>query len=65
MQDCRFPVQYVIRPQTNENRDFRDMQEELLLVFKKGDVAVALPSGRETVIESILLGEEEKEIALH
>ena len=64
MQDCRFPVQYVIRPQTNENRDFRGYAGRIASgVFKKGDAVVALPSGRETVIESILLGEEEKEIA--
>ena len=64
MQDCRFPVQYVVRPQTNENRDFRGYAGRISSgVFKKGDAVVALPSGRETVIERILLGEEEKEIA--
>lgn len=64
LQDCRFPVQYVIRPQTDENRDFRGYAGRIASgVFKKGDAVVALPSGQESTINSILLGEEELEKA--
>lgn len=64
MQDCRFPVQYVVRPQTDDHRDFRGYAGRIASgVFKKGDAVVALPSGRETTIDTIKLGDEEKEIA--
>ena len=64
LQDCRFPVQYVIRPQTDDHRDFRGYAGRVASgVFKKGDAVVALPSGRETSIESIKLGEKELNLA--
>ncbi len=64
LQDCRFPVQYVIRPQTDDHRDFRGYAGRVASgVFKKGDAVVALPSGRETSIESIKLGEKELDLA--
>ena len=64
LQDCRFPVQYVVRPQTDDHRDFRGYAGRIASgVFKKGDAVVALPSGRETTIDTIKLGDEEKEIA--
>ena len=64
LQDCRFPVQYVVRPQTDNHRDFRGYAGRIASgVFKKGDAVVALPSGRETTIDTIKLGDEEKEIA--
>ena len=64
LQDCRFPVQYVVRPQTDDHRDFRGYAGRIASgVFKKGDAVVALPSGIETTIDSIMLGDEEKEIA--
>jgi len=31
LQDCRFPIQCVIRPQTDENRDFRGYQTNISL----------------------------------
>ena len=63
LQDCRFPVQYVVRPQTDDHRDFRGYAGRIASgVFKKGDAVVALPSGRETTIDTIKLGDEEKEI---
>ncbi len=34
--DCRFPVQYIIRPMNDEYHDYRDMQVKLLVNFKKG-----------------------------
>ena len=61
LQDCRFPVQYVVRPQTDDHRDFRGYAGRIASgVFKKGDAVVALPSGRETTIDTIKLGDEEK-----
>ena len=64
LQDCRFPVQYVIRPQTDEHRDFRGYAGRIASgVFKKGDEVIALPSGRSTTIEKITLGEDELDLA--
>ena len=64
LQDCRFPVQYVVRPQTDKHRDFRGYAGRIASgVFKKGDEVVALPSGRETKVESIKLGEKELDLA--
>jgi sulfate adenylyltransferase subunit 1 len=64
LQDCRFPIQYVVRPQTDEHRDFRGYAGRIASgVFKTGDSVVALPSGRETKIESISLGEKQLDIA--
>lgn len=64
LQDCRFPVQYVIRPQTDEHRDFRGYAGRIASgVFKKGDEVVALPSGRSTTIEKITVGEDELDLA--
>lgn len=52
--DCRFPVQYVIRPQTNEFHDYRGYAGRIAGgVFKPGDKVVALPSGFGTTIKSI------------
>ena len=64
LQDCRFPVQYVVRPQTDEHRDFRGYAGRIASgVFKKGDAVVALPSGIETKVKSIKLGEKELDLA--
>ena len=44
--DCRFPVQYVIRPNTDEFHDFRGYAGRVEGgVFKPGDEVTALPSG--------------------
>jgi sulfate adenylyltransferase subunit 1 len=52
--DCRFPVQYVIRPQTDEYHDYRGYAGQIASgVFKPGDDVVVLPSGRATKIERI------------
>jgi sulfate adenylyltransferase subunit 1 len=52
--DPRFPVQYVIRPQTNEHHDFRGFAGRIAGgVFKPGDEVVALPSGFTTRIKGI------------
>jgi bifunctional enzyme CysN/CysC len=52
--DCRFPVQYVIRPHTLENQDYRGYAGTVLGgVWKAGDSVVVLPSGFESTIASI------------
>jgi len=52
--DPRFPVQYVIRPQTTEWHDYRGFAGRVASgVFKPGDEVVALPSGFTSRIKSI------------
>jgi len=52
--DPRFPVQYVIRPQTTEWHDYRGFAGRVASgVFKPGDEIVALPSGFTSRIKSI------------
>ena len=64
LQDCRFPIQYVVRPQTDEHRDFRGYAGRIASgVFKPGDKIIALPSGKESTIKEITLGDKELEKA--
>jgi bifunctional enzyme CysN/CysC len=52
--DARFPVQYVIRPQSEEFHDYRGYAGQIAGgVFKPGDDVVVLPSGLPTRIASI------------
>src|SRR5690606_25972005 len=52
--DSRFPVQYVIRPQSDDFHDFRGYAGRVDGgVFKAGDEVMALPSGFTTKIKSI------------
>ena len=52
--DSRFPVQWVIRPQTDEFHDFRGYAGRVEGgVFKPGDDIVALPSGFTSKIKTI------------
>lgn len=52
--DCRFPVQRVIRPQSDEYHDFRGYAGRVEGgIFKPGDEVVALPSGFTSKIKSI------------
>ena len=63
LRDCRFPVQTVIRPHSDEYHDFRGYAGRVAGgVFKKGDSVVALPSGLESKISGIhtLTGELEE-----
>ena len=58
--DCRFPVQRVIRPQSDEYHDFRGYAGRIEGgVFKPGDEVMAMPSGFTTTIESIRTMDEE------
>ena len=58
--DARFPVQYVIRPQTDDLHDYRGYAGKLISgVFAKGDKVVAQPSGLTSTIKAIEIGGEE------
>lgn len=52
--DCRFPVQYVIRPQSDKYHDYRGYAGRIAGgVFKPGDEVTVLPSGFSSKIKSI------------
>jgi bifunctional enzyme CysN/CysC len=52
--DVRFPVQYVIRPQSSTVRDYRGYAGQVASgVLKRGDEVMVLPSGFTTTIASI------------
>ena len=52
--DCRFPVQFVIRPQSTEYPDYRGYAGRIEGgVFKPGDEVTILPSGFTSKIKSI------------
>ena len=52
--DCRFPVQYVIRPQSQEHHDFRGYAGRIAGgVFRPGDTVKVLPSGFTAKIKEI------------
>ncbi len=64
--DCRFPVQYVVRPQSKEFPDYRGYAGRVAGgVLKKGDEVMVLPSGFTSKIASIdtLNGELEEAFA--
>ena len=52
--DGRFPVQYVVRPLTDEHHDYRAYAGVVAGgVFRPGDEVVVLPSGMTTTVEGI------------
>jgi bifunctional enzyme CysN/CysC len=52
--DVRFPVQYVIRPQTHEHQDHRSYAGTVASgVMRPGDEVVVLPTGKSTRITAI------------
>ena len=62
--DCRFPVQYVVRPQSSEFPDFRGYAGRIAGgVYKKGDEVMVLPSGFTSKIKSIVTLDGELEEA--
>ena len=64
LQDCRFPIQYVIRPQTDEARDFRGYAGRVASgVFKVGDEVVGMPSGMQSRVKEIFVGSDLVELA--
>lgn len=54
--DCRFPVQYVVRPMSTEFHDFRGYAGRIAGgIFKPGDEVTVLPSGFSSKIKNIEL----------
>jgi len=52
--DGRFPVQYVVRPQTDEFHDYRGYAGRIAGgIYRKGDKVMILPSGFTTTIDKI------------
>jgi len=57
--DCRFPVQTVIRPQSQSHPDFRGYAGRIASgVFKPGDKVTVLPSGFSSKIKTIEIMDE-------
>jgi sulfate adenylyltransferase subunit 1 len=57
--DSRFPVQYVVRPQSKEYHDYRGYAGRIAGgIFRPGDDVVILPSGFNSKIKSINFGTE-------
>ena len=62
--DARFPVQYVIRPQTEELHDYRGYAGKIISgIYKKGDKVTIQPTGIESTISAIELAGKEVEEA--
>jgi len=58
--DSRFPVQYVIRPQSKEHHDFRGYAGRVAGgIFRVGEEVLVLPSGFNSRIKSITLGDDD------
>ncbi len=52
--DARFPVQYVIRPQTDDLHDYRGYAGKIISgTYKKGDKITVLPSGLTSAVSNI------------
>ncbi len=62
--DARFPVQYVIRPQTEDLHDYRGYAGKVISgVYKKGDSITVQPSGLTSTVSAIEIGGKEVEEA--
>jgi bifunctional enzyme CysN/CysC len=62
--DVRFPVQWVVRPQSREHHDFRGYAGQVASgTFRVGDEIVVLPSGKRSTIRSISTFDGELEMA--
>ncbi|GAA4320970.1 GTP-binding protein [Pontixanthobacter gangjinensis] len=56
--DARFPVQTVLRPQSDEHRDYRGYAGRVASgIYRKGDEVAVLPSGFTSRIKSINAGD--------
>lgn len=64
LEDARFQVQLVIRPQTNDLHDYRGYAGKVISgVYKRGDRVTVLPNNIETVISRLeVSGEEVEEV---
>jgi len=64
LEHARFPVQYVIRPQSEALHDYRGYAGRITSgIYKKGDAVTILPSGLTSTISAIELGGKEVEEA--
>jgi len=62
--DVRFPVQWVVRPQSDEHHDFRGYAGQVASgTFKKGDDVIVLPSGKRSKVKEIRTFDGELEVA--
>jgi bifunctional enzyme CysN/CysC len=62
--DVRFPVQWVIRPQSTEHHDFRGYAGQIASgTFRKGDEVIVLPSGKRSRVKSISTFDGDLEVA--
>jgi sulfate adenylyltransferase subunit 1 len=62
--DSRFPVQYVVRPQSLEHHDFRGYAGRVAGgIFRPGDEIMVQPSGFQSKIKAIHFGDETLEEA--
>ncbi len=60
LEDARFQVQLVIRPQTDELHDYRGYAGKVISgVYKKGDKVKVLPAGIDSVISKLETGGKE------
>ena len=65
IQDRRFPVQWVIRPMTDEHHDYRGYAGRVASgIWRAGDEVVVLPSGLRSKVASVDLAGEVLEDAL-
>jgi bifunctional enzyme CysN/CysC len=54
LDELRFPVQWVIRPMTDDHHDYRGYAGQMAGgIVRPGDDVVVLPSGRETRVEAV------------
>lgn len=64
LEEARFPVQYVIRPQTEELPDYRGYAGKVISgIYRKGDKVTVLPSGLESTIKALEIAAKEVEEA--
>ncbi|MBO6200615.1 MAG: sulfate adenylyltransferase [Chryseobacterium sp.] len=64
LEKARFPVQYVIRPQSEDYRDYRGYAGKITSgIYKVGDEVTILPSGTESKISAIEIDQKNVEEA--
>ncbi len=62
LDNARFQVQFVIRPQTEELHDYRGYAGKIISgIYKRGDKVKVLPAGLETTISKLEVGGQEVE----
>ena len=65
LDDRRFPVQWVIRPMTDEHHDYRGYAGQVASgIWRAGDEVVVLPSGQRTRVAAVEIAGEPRDEAL-